>query len=95
MSDKLPIGWLWNHMSNLTGFGTLCAGKLMGLSAYGKFNDYFYNIFEIIFDGKITEKKQEKFSHINLEKHGIEDLAYTLQQFTMDKIKELRQKMYS
>jgi len=88
MSDKLPIGWLWNHMSNLTGFGTLCAGKLMGLSAYGKFSDYFYNIFEIIFDGKITEKKQKHFKHINLEKHRIEDLAYTLQQFTMDKIKE-------
>jgi carbamoyltransferase len=88
MSDKLPIGWLWNHMSNLTGFGTLCAGKLMGLSAYGKFNDYFYNIFEIIFDGKITEKKQKHFKHIDLEKHRIEDLAYTLQQFTMDKIKE-------
>ena len=88
MSDKLPIGWLWNHMSNLTGFGTLCAGKLMGLSAYGKFSDYFYNIFEIIFDGKITEKKQKHFKHINLEKHRIEDLAYTLQQFTMDKIKD-------
>ena len=88
MSDKLPIGWLWNHMSNLTGFGTLCAGKLMGLAAYGKYNDYFYNIFETIFDGKITEKKQKHFKHIDLEKHGIEDLAYTLQQFTMDKIKE-------
>ena len=29
LSDKLPIGWLWNHMSNLTGFGTLGASKLM------------------------------------------------------------------
>ena len=32
LSDKLPIGWLWNHMSNLTGFGTLGASKLMGTS---------------------------------------------------------------
>jgi len=88
LSDVLPIGWLWNHMSNLTGFGTLCASKLMGLSAYGKYNEYFYNIFETIFDGEITEKKQKHFKHIDLEKHGIEDLAYTLQQFTMDKIKE-------
>ena len=88
LSDDLPIGWLWNHMSNLTGFGTLCAGKLMGLSAYGKFSSYYYEVFNTICDGEITEKKQEKFAHIDLVKHGIEDLAFTLQQFTMDKIKE-------
>ena len=29
LSDKLPIGWLWNHMSNLTGFGTLGALSLI------------------------------------------------------------------
>ena len=74
----LPIGWLWNHMSNLTGFGTLCAGKLMGLSAYGKFSEYYYEVFNTICDGAITEKKQEKFSHIDLEKYGVEDLAHTL-----------------
>jgi carbamoyltransferase len=88
LSDDLPIGWLWNHMSNLTGFGTLGAGKLMGLVAYGKFSDYYYEVFNMICAGDITEKKQEKFSHIDLERYGIEDLAYTLQQFTMDKIKE-------
>ena len=88
LSDDLPIGWLWNHMSNLTGFGTLCAGKLMGLSAYGKFSEYYYEVFNTICDGAITEKKQEKFSHIDIEKYGVEDLAHTLQQFTMDKIKE-------
>ena len=88
LSDDLPIGWLWNHMSNLTGFGTLCAGKLMGLSAYGKFNHYYYEVFNTICDGPITEKKQEKFSHIDLDKHGVADLAHTLQQFTLDKIKE-------
>ena len=88
LSDELPIGWLWNHMSNLTGFGTLCAGKLMGLSAYGKFSEYYYEVFNTICDGAITEKKQEKFSHIDIEKYGVEDLAHTLQQFTMDKIKE-------
>jgi carbamoyltransferase len=88
LSDELPIGWLWNHMSNLTGFGTLGAGKLMGLVAYGKFSDYYYEIFQMICEEEITEKKQEKFSHIDLDKHGIEDLAFTLQQFTIDKIKE-------
>ena len=87
LSDKLPIGWLWNHMSNLTGFGTLGASKLMGKVGYGQHSDYYYNLFEIILDGPITEKKQEKFKHIRLD--NIDDLAYTLQEFTIDKIKEV------
>ena len=89
LSDVLPIGWLWNHMSNLTGFGTLGAGKLMGLSAYGQRNDYFYEIFETILAGPITEKKQEKFDeYIDLKRYRKQDLAHTLQIFTMDKIRE-------
>ena len=87
LSDKLPIGWLWNHMSNLTGFGTLGASKLMGKVGYGKHSDYYYNLFEIIFEGPITEKKQEKFKLIDL--NNINDLAFTLQEFTIDKIKEV------
>ena len=88
LSDVLPIGWLWNHMANLTGFGTLGAGKLMGLSAYGQRNDYFYSLFELILAGEITEKKQEKFDHIDLKRYRKQDLAFTLQEFTIDKIKE-------
>ena len=86
LSDKLPIGWLWNHMSNLTGFGTLGASKLMGKVGYGKFSEYYYNIFETILNGPITEKKQKHFQHIKLD--NIDDLAHTLQKFTIDKIKE-------
>ena len=86
LSDKLPIGWLWNHMSNLTGFGTLGASKLMGKVGYGKYSEYYYNIFETILDGSITEKKQKHFQHIKLD--NIDDLAHTLQKFTIDKIKE-------
>ena len=86
LSDKLPIGWLWNHMSGLTGFGTLGASKLMGKVGYGKYNDYYYNVFETILSGPITEKKQKHFTHIKLD--NIEDLAFTLQKFTIDKIKE-------
>ena len=88
LSDKLPIGWLWNHMSKLTGFGTLGASKLMGKVGYGKYSSYYYNVFEIIFEGPITEKKQKHFSQIDLGYHGINDLAYTLQKITIDKIKE-------
>ena len=86
LSDKLPIGWLWNHMSNLTGFGTLGASKLMGKVGYGKYSEYYYNIFETILNGPITEKKQKHFQHIKLD--NIDDLAHTLQKFTIDKIKE-------
>ena len=86
LSDKLPIGWLWNHMSNLTGFSTLGASKLMGKVGYGKYSEYYYNVFETIFDGPITEKKQKHFAHINLD--NINDLAFTLQKFTIDKIKK-------
>ncbi len=86
LSDKLPIGWLWNHMSNLTGFGTLGASKLMGKVGYGNFSQYYYNIFETILSGPITEKKQKHFQHIKLD--NIDDLAHTLQKFTIDKIKE-------
>ena len=73
-------------MSNLTGFGTLGASKLMGKVGYGKHSEYYYNVFETIFDGPITEKKQKKFQHISL--HNIDDLAFTLQKFTIDKIKK-------
>jgi carbamoyltransferase len=86
LSDKLPIGWLWNHMSNLTGFGTLGASKLMGKVGYGQFSQYYYNVFKIILDGPITEKKQKHFKEIDLS--NIDDLAFTLQKFTIDKIKE-------
>ena len=86
LSDKLPIGWLWNHMSNLTGFGTLGASKLMGKVGYGKFSDYYYNVFQIILDGPITEKKQKHFKNIDLS--NINDLAFTLQKFTIDKVKK-------
>jgi len=86
LSDKLPIGWLWNHMSNLTGFGTLGASKLMGKVGYGKFSEYYYNVFQIILDGPITEKKQKHFKNIDLS--NTNDLAFTLQKFTIDKIKE-------
>ena len=93
LSDKLPIGWLWNHMSNLTGFGTLGASKLMGKVGYGRYDDYYYQIFETIFNGSITEKKQKHFKYISLNNgegkdKGLADLAFTLQKFTIDKIKQ-------
>jgi len=88
LSNELPIGWLWNHMSKLTGFGSLGASKLMGLVGYGKFSQYYYDIFETILAGEITEKKQPMHGLIKVEEYGKPDLAFTLQKFTIDKIKE-------
>ena len=73
-------------MSGLTGFGTLGASKLMGKVGYGKYSEYYYQTFETILDGPITEKKQKRFEHIKLD--NIDDLAFTLQKFTIDKIKK-------
>ena len=88
LSDKLPIGWLWNHMSNLTGFDTLGASKLMGLVAYGRYSQYYYDVFETILSRPITEKKQPIFANINIDNYGVHDLAHTLQVFTIDLIKK-------
>ena len=88
LSNELPIGWLWNHMSKLTGFGSLGASKLMGLVGYGKFSQYYYDVFETILAGEITEKKQPMHDLINIEEYGMKDLAFTLQKFTIDKIKK-------
>ena len=88
LSKELPLGWLWNQMSKLTGFGSLGASKLMGLVGYGSYNQYYYDVFETIISGDIKEKKYDIHNLINIEKYGLESLAFTLQKFTIDKIKE-------
>ena len=88
LSKELPLGWLWNQMSKLTGFGSLGASKLMGLVGYGSFNQYYYDVFETIISGDIREKNYDIHKLINIAKYGRENLAYTLQQFTIDKIRE-------
>ena len=88
LTKQLPIGWLWNEMSKLTGFSSLGASKLMGLVAYGKFNQYYYDVFDTIISGNVEDKKYDMFKMINLDKYGVKDLAHTLQKFTIDKIKQ-------
>ena len=41
---------------------------------------------KLYYQEPITEKKQKHFKHIKLD--NIDDLAHTLQKFTIDKIKE-------
>ena len=75
LSDKLKLGKLWEDMSKLTGFGPFGASKLMGLAGYGQYSEKFYNYFE--------DKKCILYEHF--EKNL---LAFSLQKFTIDKIKE-------
>jgi len=75
-------------MSNLTGFGTLGASKLMGKVGYGKHSDYYHNVLTTILEGPILERKYPEWKQIEIDKHGIDDLAYTLQEITMERIKE-------
>tara|TARA_B100001175_G_scaffold281396_1_gene259734 strand:- start:262 stop:1779 length:1518 start_codon:yes stop_codon:yes gene_type:complete len=86
-TEELPLGWLWNQMSKLTGFGPLGASKLMGLVGYGKYEEYYYNVFELIIEDKRKEKSGHMHNEINLN-YGVENLAFTLQKFTLDKIRE-------
>lgn len=78
LSEELQIGLIWNHISKISGFGHLGAGKLMGLSAYGKFNDSYYMVLEDF----------KRVKAIDIEKYDMKDLACTLQQFTIDKVME-------
>jgi carbamoyltransferase len=88
ISKILPIGFLWNLSCHFTNFSARDAGKLMGLAAYGKLNDRYYNTLEIITDnfdriGKSYNKYPEP-KNINAE-----DIAFTMQQYTLDKIQEV------
>ena len=56
LSKELPLGWLWNQLSKVTGFGSLGASKLMGLVGYGKFYQYYYDVFETMITGEVKEK---------------------------------------
>ena len=78
LSDKMNIGVLWNKLSQKLGFGNLGASKLMGLSAYGKYDIAIHLAIE---DNRILKNDDYRSS---LKK---EDIAATLQYHTIDLIK--------
>jgi len=78
LSDKLSIGIMWNIISKDSGFGYLGAGKLMGLSAYGKVDEAIYLILETI----------NKIKKEDIKKYEIKNIAATLQQLTIDSVLE-------
>ena len=82
--DKLPIGSLWNYCCRCVGLeGLSAAGKLMGLVGYGEYNQAIYDSLWIIFDTSTNGSRNPV-----MNKDNRADVAFTLQQFTLDRIKE-------
>lgn len=85
LSKKMNIGILWNHFSKVLNFGHLGAGKVMGLSAYGKYNQDVQDLLNYFFDNDF-------WMPINHDKivslHSKEDIAFNLQYITEQKIKQ-------
>jgi len=87
LSNTLSIGGLWNLLSQTVGLGYLGAGKLMGLSAYGTFNE---SVSDII--NKYLEKPNHCLplgSDEILKKIPSQDIAFTLQKITSELIKRI------
>jgi carbamoyltransferase len=91
LSKEIPIGWAWNYIAMINKFGSLDAGKFMGLAASGKYSEWYYNIIDLIVS-EIAEGRQEHLPRnrktYKMEEYGVKDFAFTLQQYTLDKIKE-------
>jgi len=94
LSDDLPIGWLWNVMTRLAGFSVLNEGKLMGLAGYGKHSHRWEEIFHLMFEefqmrGGKYWPQEGYFDKFTENKTWKEDMAFTLQKFTNEKVLEI------
>ena len=89
LSKELKIGKLWELISRTSNFGRFSEGKLMGYSAFGSFNKIYYNRFEKIVKDKDIQKfdiLSKKYLNGFLTNKETLDYAYTLQQYTIDKV---------
>ena len=84
LSNKIPIGGLWNRLSQDLGFGYLNAGKVMGLVGYGT---YSYRAHAMI-DAYLLNPNHKLPHYANevLSAVSREDIAYTLQLVTQELI---------
>lgn len=83
LSKDLPLGRLWNICTYAIGFGKLQEGKVMGLAGYGKPDSKIMATLDYVFSDIFNNENQRI-----LEKFNKFDLAYNLQQFTLEKIEE-------
>lgn len=84
LSDVLPLGKLWNLVTFSIGFEHLEEGKTMGLSAYGRYDPKIYSILNYVFED--IRNPDNLIALSGLDK---KDLAYNVQHFTIQKIREI------
>ena len=86
LSHSLSIGGLWNRLSQDIGFGYLGAGKTMGLAGFGQYNE----LIEMMIDDylKNPNHKLPDYAKDLLQSVSKEDVAYTLQKYTVNLIKQ-------
>jgi carbamoyltransferase len=87
LSNTLSIGGLWNLLAQAMGLGYLGAGKAMGLSGYGKYNETVNDMIE-----HYLEKPNHRLppgAEDVLKEIPNEDVAFTLQQLTVDLVKRI------
>jgi carbamoyltransferase len=85
LSHQLSIGSLWNRVSQDVGFGYLGAGKLMGLSGFGKLNSQVYDLTHEYLKNPIHRLSEE--AKKTIKSVPKQDAAYTLQYVTTEIIK--------
>lgn len=84
--DDLPFGPLWNYCCRCVQLNGLSGpGKLMGIVGYGKYNQTIYDALWIIFE---TPERPDIKRNPVMNKLNRADVAFTLQQFILDRVKE-------
>jgi carbamoyltransferase len=87
LSNKLSIGGLWNRLAQDIGLGYLGAGKVMGLAGYGKINNEVQSMIDQYLDNpnhKLPDGFKDLFDRVSKE-----DIAFTLQKYTIELIKKI------
>ena len=91
LSKKMGIGILWDNLAKMLGFGRLGAGKLMGLAAYGNYSLKVHTFLDYYWDNKFSYPEKSLSEHsklISIQNEKKEDIAYTLQYATEERIAE-------
>ena len=84
LTETLSLRALWNRLSQDLGFGYLGAGKTMGLAGYGTFRKEIQPMFEDFLSN--PNHKLPPYAKDILGKYSREDIARTLQSFTVELI---------
>mgnify|MGYP002620539236 CR=1 FL=1 len=85
LSNEMNLGIMWNWFAKQLGFGNLGASKVMGLAAYGQYDDAIALILEDYWNG---HKLEWQSKNRDFNQFFIQDIAHTLQVVTEDRIRD-------